>query len=505
MSAQSVWSAVESSESPRQVLPLDMDVCVIGAGIAGLSTAYELARRGRSVVILDADEPGSGMTGATTAHLASVLDDRYQHLASLRGEEIARIAAEAHQTAIVTIEQNVAREHIDCDFLRLDGYLIQAEETSSEELDKELIAARQAGLSVEPFETFPLAGIQGGRCLRFPGQGRFHPTKYLTGLIQAIERLGGRIVSGCRVTNVTDGNPVEVELTDGRTIKANHVVVATNSPFNDRYQIHTKQFPYLSYVIGIEVLPYSVPDILYWDTLDPYHYVRLVRPDLAIIGGEDHKTGQASNHEERFSRLEQWARDHIPNAGAVTHRWSGEVLETIDGLGHIGRNPGDKNVYIVTGDSGMGMTHGTIASHLIPALIETGSHPWADAFDPGRMPPLKGLGEYISENANVARQYLDWIDSGAVKSTEEIEPGHGAIVRDGLIPRAVYRKPTGDLVVCSAVCPHLKAIVSWNDHEKTWDCPAHGSRFQCTGELLQGPANGGLEQIEEPSVSERTA
>jgi Rieske Fe-S protein len=291
------------------------------------------------------------------------------------------------------------------------------------------------------------------------------------------------------------------------------VVVATNTPVNDRFAIHTKQAPYMTYVVGVSVPRGWVSKGLYWDTLDPYHYVRLQRlettggagsgaavdptkEELLIIGGEDHKTGQAADPDERYRRLEFWARECFPRMGPVAFRWSGQVMETIDDLAFIGPNPGDAaNVYITTGDSGMGMTHGTIAGMLLTDLILGRENRWATLYNPARK-TLSAAKEFVRENLNVAVQYKDWMTAGDVRSVTEIPPGSGAVIRQGLGKLAVYRDGSGNAHAFSAVCPHLQCIVSWNPSEKTWDCPCHGSRFACTGEVVVGPANKGLTPAE---------
>jgi Rieske Fe-S protein len=285
-------------------------------------------------------------------------------------------------------------------------------------------------------------------------------------------------------------------------------VVATNTPINDVFAIHTKQAPYSTYVVAARVTRGSVAKALYWDTADPYHYVRLHDDggdgELLIVGGEDHKSGQAHDGVERFRRLEQWMRERFPTAGAVELRWSGQVMEPVDGVAFIGRNPGSAdNVYVATGDSGMGMTHGTIAGILLTDLIVGRPSPWAALYDPARK-MLRAPLEYAKENLNVAAQYVeDYVSGGDVSSVDELSPGQGAVLRRGLAKVAVYRDYDGLLHEHSAVCPHLGCIVAFDDVEKTWDCPCHGSRFDRYGRVIVGPANRDLAPAARSSAPRR--
>ena len=470
---------------------LRTEVCVIGAGIAGVTTAYLLAKAGKRVVVLEDGPVGGGETGRTTAHLSNALDDRYHVLERLHGSEGARIAAASHGAAIDRIEAIVREESIDCDFRRLDGYLFVPPGDSIEVLEAELEAARRAGLvEVALLPRAPLQSFDTGPCLRFPRQGQFHPLSYLNGLVSAFERMGGRIFGDTHVNGVEAGPPAQVATESKRTVTADFVVCATNTPVIDWLVIHSKQAAYRTYAIGAPAAR-EIPPALFWDTADPYHYVRLAG-DTLIVGGEDHKTGQEDDGADRFARLERWTRDRFP-IRAVEFRWSGQVMEPVDGLGYIGRNPRDKShVFVATGDSGHGMTHGTIAGMLISDLILGRSNEWEKLYDPSRK-SLKSTGEYVKENLNVARQYADYVTPGEVRSEDEIRPGHGAVVRHGLKKIAVYRDESGALHRTSAVCPHLGCIVHWNSVERTWDCPCHGSRFGVDGKVLNGPALGGLE------------
>ena len=504
----SIWMVTaEEQESAPLGENLQADVCIVGAGIAGMSTAYFLTRAGKSVIVLDDGQIGGGMTERTTAHLTDAIDDRYFEIEHLHGEKGARLTAESHTAAIDRIEAIVAEEGIDCEFERLDGYLFASPKDAEDLLERELKAAHRAGLNdVEQVGRAPIAGFETGLCLRFPRQAQFHPLKYLAGLKRAIERDGGRIFTGTHVSKIKGGGDARVETSNGFAVTADAIVIATNTPINNIVTIHTKQASYTSYVIAARIPRGSVTRALYWDTADPYHYVRVQSVsakngdeyDLLLVGGEDHKSGQADDGDQRYAHLEAWGRERFPMIERIEMRWSGQVMEPVDGLAFIGRNPGDwRNVYIITGDSGMGMTHGTLGGILVTELIEGGGSPWESIYDPSRI-NLRASVEYARENINVAMQYLEgFLSGGDVDSPEEIGPGAGAIVRRGIAKVAIYRDEDGNLHERSAVCPHLGGIVAWNHSEKSWDCPCHGSRFDGFGRVITGPATSDLESAKE--------
>lgn len=480
------------------------DVCVVGAGIAGMTTAYLLASEGKSVVVLDDGPIGGGMTGRTTAHLVTALDDRYFELERLHGEDGARLAAESHSAAINAIEAIVEQEGIECEFERLDGYLFVPPRESQKVLDDELEAVHKAGLTdIEKVERVPWDSFDTGPALRFPRQAQFHPLKYLAGLAKGIKEKGGRIYTGTHAKEIEGGKQARIETSGGGVVTAGSVVVATNTPVNDLIAIHTKQAAYQSYVIGARIPKGSVTRGLFWDTPDPYHYIRIETVgtyDVLIVGGEDHKTGQQDDANKRFGALERWTRHRFPMVESIEYRWSGEVMEPIDGLAFIGRNPMDKdNVFIATGDSGNGMTHGTIAGILLTDLILGRKNDWESLYSPSRI-TLKALGEFVKENLNVAAQYTDLVVAGDVDSVDEIKKGAGAIISRGLSKVAAYRDPQGEIHERSAVCPHLGCIVKWNTLENTWDCPCHGSRYDALGKVIQGPANSDLAEAGEQTA-----
>lgn len=468
-------------------------VVVVGAGIAGLTTAYRLARLGFQVTVLDDGPVGGGDTGRTTAQITCVLDKGYAETERLRGVDDSRLTAESHMGAIDTIEQIVTAEGIACDFARMDGYLILAPGDERQTLIDELEAAWRAGLAgVELVpDSLVLANTSFGPALRFPNQAHFHPLKYLAGLARAIEGQGGRIFCGTHVTAVEgDELGVSLKTADGLRVTADSCVLATHAPINDSLGYSTRVFPYRTYVVGLSIPKGSLPNFLAFDTDDPYHYLRIqpeLERDVLLVGGEDHKTGQADDMDERYERLERWTRARFPFAGELAYRWSGQVVNALDGLALAGPDLVTPNVYVITGQTGIGMTHSTIGALIVADQIAGRRNLYAELYSPART-PLGAAREVAGEGLNVAAQYTDLLKGGDVSSEDEIAPGCGAIVGWGPMKVAVYRDESGQLHRRSALCTHLGCVVTWNGSERSWDCPCHGSRYDPYGKVLNGPA-----------------
>jgi len=501
--SQSVW--MDSAEFPPadELSKTHAEILIVGAGIAGLTCAYELCSVGRQVLVLDDGPPAGGETCRTTAHLASALDDRFTELERLHGEKGSRLAYESHAAAIDRIEEIIKTESIDCDFQRLSGYLFAGKNDGDETLKEECEAARRAGfIDAHLTETSPVPGLTAGSCIVFPNQAQFDPIKYLAAVMKAVQRMGGIIATNKFVTVIEENQSgVRATLEDGTVIRGDYGIVATNAPIVS-LTMQTKQAPYRTYAIAVEVNADAITPGLYWDTEDPYHYIRLQKgngrqgeKDLLIIGGEDHKTGQDHEPENRFNALYEWAKPRFPHLGSIQYQWSGQVMEPADGLGFIGRAPGGKKMFVATGDSGMGMTHGTIAGMLIPDLIQGRENKFETLYDPSRF-SLKSLGSLIGENLTAVPQLAKRIaGTGDVKSAEEITPGSAALMRQGLQKVACYRDESGTLHSLSAKCTHLGCQVEWNSVEKSWDCPCHGSRFNIDGTVLNGPATVPLSKV----------
>ncbi|MBX3018825.1 MAG: FAD-dependent oxidoreductase [Bdellovibrionaceae bacterium] len=516
---RSLWQDAEA-ETHIGALTHDfnVDVCVIGGGIAGLTTAYLLQKEGKRVCVLEDFEIASGQSGRTTAQFVTALDERYVNLERYHGARGAEMAADSHSEAIEFVRKIVEDESIDCEMRFVDGYLF-ADGGHERLLEDELEACHRAGLfEVERLATSPVPSMSEGPCLRFPNQLQLHPVKYLNALANKFEERGGRIFTRTRAVEVRGGEDAYVKTQEGHTVQAQAIVVATNSPVNDLFAIHTKQAPYRSYVIGVKVPAGTVREGFYWDSEEPFHYVRLeagprdadpglmeLDYDILIVGGEDHKTGQDQDPEARFTRLLEWTRAKFPQSTDLLYRWSGQVMQSMDGVGFLGHNPMDRdNVYVITGDSGNGMTHGTIGAMLITDQIMGRPNVWETLYNPSRV-SLRATGRFLLENVNVAAQYVDWFTPKGDPDFANLPAGEGVVVREGLKMIAAYKNDDGNMELMSAVCPHLAGIVQWNTVEKSWDCPCHGSRFDCHGKVIEGPAFQDLRphvELTEPPLTE---
>lgn len=489
---------------------LETDVVIVGGGMGGVSVAYCLSQAGKKVVVIEDGFIGSGETGRTTAHLVTAFDDRYYKLEEIFGKEDVKLIAESHRAAIDFVESTVKKENIDCGFERVTGYLFLHPTDKEDSLKREFEATKRAGIDVTELDQVPGMLTKSGKCIVFPSQAEFHPMKYLMGLCSSIEAKGGKIFTE---THASEINGDGIRTDKGFTVKAKHVVIATNSPVNSKYTMPLKQDAYRTYVIGALVKKGALPKALWWDTGDqesknivpPYHYVRLHSYndiyDLVISGGEDHPVGETGDKlTDHFAILKEWTRKNFP-IEKIVYRWSGQVMEPMDSLAFIGRNPLDKsNVYIITGDSGNGMTHCTIAGLLITDLITGKDNPWEKIYKPSRFT--------LGESGPFFRKLKDDFMS-TIKSVMEMNNGHemssvkkgeGKIIEVQNKKMGVFRDEEEHLHIVSAKCMHLGCTVGWNNEEHTWDCPCHGSRYTYEGKVINGPANMDLPAYSEERV-----
>jgi glycine/D-amino acid oxidase-like deaminating enzyme/nitrite reductase/ring-hydroxylating ferredoxin subunit len=476
----------------------EADVVVVGGGITGLTAGYLLAKAGRRVIVLERDRCATADTGHTSAHLTMVTDTRITELSRKFGRTHAQAVWDAGLAAIGTIDEIVRERAIDADFQWVDGFLhAPIGDDAGEEAERlraDAALADELGFDAEFLDSAPLVARPG---IRFANQARVHPRKYLAGVAKAFVELGGRIHEHSEVGGFLD-DPRRVEV-GAHSVRCDDVVLATHNPLVGfrgtlgAALFQTKLALYTSYVLAGRVPKGEVPDALWWDTADPYRYLR-VEPhrdhDVVIFGGEDHKTGQQDDTEECYGRLEAQLREVVPEA-TLTHRWSGQVIETPDGLPYIGRSADHQ--YSATGYSGNGLTFGTLAGLMIADEILGRSNPWKELFDPGRKALTRGLWDYLKENSDYPYYLLrDRFAGAEAKSVRAIGRDRGKILERNGAKVAAYRDADGTVTLRSAICTHMGCTVAWNTAERTWDCPCHGSRFTPAGAVISGPAEAPL-------------
>jgi glycine/D-amino acid oxidase-like deaminating enzyme/nitrite reductase/ring-hydroxylating ferredoxin subunit len=496
------WSDRSSApQFPALAADSHVNVVVIGGGITGLTAAYLLAAEGRTVALLERDRCVQAESGHTSAHLTMVLDAPLTTLVHRFGREQARAAWEAGIEAIGRIETIVSDERIDCGFERLPGYFHASNPRQQDRhlFEKEAETAITLGFDAEFVEHVPLFGGPGVRVER---QARFHPQKYLAGLARAVIALGGQIFEKSAAREFFE-TPLGVKAND-HTITCDDIVLATHNPLvgissaTSAALFQTKLALYTTYVVAGRTKPGHIPDALFWDTDEPYHYLRIDQTpehDVVLLGGSDHKTGQIDDTEECYVRLERRLASLVPDV-EITHRWSGQVIETPDGLPYIGETA--PHQFAATGFSGNGLTFGTLGAVMACDRIASRTNPWSDLFDAERTAVLTGLWNYVRENTDYPYYKIrDRLTGDEVRSLKEVPAGEGRILTLDGQHVAAHRQDNGRVIVRSAVCTHMGCLVEWNRAERTWDCPCHGSRFTPAGEVISGPAQVPLAAIDE--------
>ncbi|MCP3098147.1 FAD-dependent oxidoreductase [Myxococcus sp. K15C18031901] len=480
---------------------LTVDVAVIGGGIAGLTTAFLLKRAGKRVAVLEMHRVLSGQTGQTTAHLTELLDTPYSTLRRDFGEKGARLAATSSRVALEQVATLVETLGLDCDFQRVPAFRFAETTRELEALEQELTEARDAGLLASLVRSVPLPFPVKG-AMRVEDQALVHPRKYLLGLADRIPGDGSHVLEQTRVTEIHEGTPCRV-VTDHGVVTATDVVEATTVPLN-RVALQTRLYPYRTYAVA-GPLESPLEAAQYDDSQEPYHYLRTQRVDgrvYLIVGGEDHKVGAEQDTDRRYAALEDYTLKRFP-VRSLTHRWSGQVIEPVDGLPFIGRNVGSRHVHVATGFSGTGMTFGTLAGMLLTDLILGNESPFTALYSPSRKKPLAGVRDFLQENADVAFRFVaDRLSRPEAQHLSEVAPGEAKVLEVEGQKVAVYREPDGTAHAVSPVCTHLGCHVHWNGAERSWDCPCHGARYSPTGKVLNGPAMKDLPSRQLPKLPE---
>lgn len=468
------------------------DVVVVGAGIAGVCTAWELARAGHDVVLLDAGRIVESVTGHTTAKLTALHTLIYADLRSAYGPDAARLYAQSQQDAVERVAQVSAELGIDCELERVPAFTYHESPDRLEDLAAEVEAALEAGLPASYVSESDLPYRIAG-AVRVEDQAQFHPRKYLLGLAADLVARGGRIYEYSRAVELDEGEPCRVTTESGRTVTARDVVVATHYPVFDRAGLFARLEVKRDLVVGA-VLP--ADDDVRGVYISPEGGTRSVRTApygdgrrLLVVTGESFAPGAEDDVAGRWATLEDWTRERFPRA-ELAYRWATQDTTSTDSLPFVGPfHPGATHVHVATGFGGWGMTNGVMTGRLLAASIAGEELPWRDLYDPRRLHPRQEAPTMAKLQAKVAKHFVGDRIGTDLDDLAELAPGCGAIMKLDGDRCAVFRDDDGSVTAVSARCTHLGCIVGFNDAERAWECPCHGSRFAVDGTVLQGPAN----------------
>jgi glycine/D-amino acid oxidase-like deaminating enzyme/nitrite reductase/ring-hydroxylating ferredoxin subunit len=486
---------------PKLQRNISADVLVVGGGVTGITVAYLLKKAGSTVALIERERVASIDTGHTTAHLTYVTDVQLQQLVRNFGEDHAQAAWDAGAAAIDEIERIVEEERIECDFARVPAYLHARVGASSNKeassLRKEADRAAKFGFDATYLDAAPYFNLP---AVRFANQAKFHPRKYLRSLVTEIPDSGSYVFEK---SAASEFDPEKRRVKVNRNwISFDRVVMATNNPLvglasmTAATLLQTKLSLYTSYAFGAEVPIGTIPQGVFWDTRDPYDYLRIDKHsgfDYVVFGGEDHKTGQQRNTKRAYVRLLARLKTIIPQA-RVDRRWSGQIISTPDGLPYIGENA--EHQFLATGYCGNGITFGTIAAMMARDWTAGQKNPWTKLFAVDRKKIKGAAWNYLRENKDYPYYMIkDRLARPEADSVRELRPGDGMIIGRRGKKVAAFRDANGSIHRLSPVCTHMGCLVRWNPSESTWDCPCHGSRFKPTGEVIAGPAEEPLPPI----------
>jgi glycine/D-amino acid oxidase-like deaminating enzyme/nitrite reductase/ring-hydroxylating ferredoxin subunit len=477
--------------------PQIYDVLIVGGGITGLTTALNLQREGKSCLVVEAENIGFGTTGGTSAHLNTFLDATYPEIDSDFGKDTSKLLASAAKRMIGYIESNINELEIDADFNYRDAYLFSQNEKETKELQEIFESSKEAGVQVTESDRNGLS-IDFLQSIKFSGQAQFHPIKYINGLAQGFQKLGGKIVEGRFITDSKFVDGIHVSAYSEGEIKSKNIIWATHIPPGINL-LSLRNAPYRSYVLAVRLKNDDYPACLAYDMQEPYHYFRthqIEEQQYLLVGGADHKTGH-DDPEQAFIDLENYVKEHFDIA-SIDYRWSSQYYVPVDGLPYIGPLPGgSEGAYVATGFNGNGMIFGSLSGEILTDLIIGKENELAKILSPSRLKPVSGFTEFIKENADVAYHFVaDRFGTELIESLNQLSNDEGKVVEFDGKKLAIYKDSTGTVNALSPVCTHAGCIVNWNATEKSWDCPCHGGRFSIDGAVLTGPPTKGLKKIE---------
>ena len=473
------------------------DVLIAGGGLTGIATGLLLQKAGKKCIIAESHTIGFGTSGGTSAHINTFFDTTYGEAAKNFGEENAQLLAKAAEEAISLIKKNVGEYNIDCGLEEKTGYIFSLDEKQDNELEQLVEDATKAGVKMDIINDSPFP-IPYTKIAVTPGQAQFHPVEYLFGIAKAFENAGGTILTNCRVTGTENATTIKVQTTCGN-ILAQNLIWATHIPPGVNL-LHFRAAPYRSYVIGVRLNDNNYPDALGYDLEDPYHYYRSHEIDgtkYLLAGGEDHKTAHEENTEECFRKLEAYVHQYF-DVKEVAFKWSSQYFQPADGLAYIGHLPGNPdNIFVATGYGGNGMMYSHIAAITLSDMLLGFENKYIQLFDPNRVKPVAGFSDFVKEGADVVKNLIGGKFSGEkIKEFTNLAAGEAKLVKYEGHKIALYKDEQHNLFAVNPSCTHIHCTVSWNSAEQSWDCPCHGARYACTGEVLTGPAVRDLEVID---------
>ncbi|HKX12863.1 MAG TPA: FAD-dependent oxidoreductase [bacterium] len=502
MSTLSLWRALqkETPAYPRLDRDIEVDVAIVGAGITGITAAIQLVKAGKKVAILEALKVGGGTTGDSTGNLYVAVQPYYHKIKSKFDGRVVRAIAASRRFSINYIEAMVCEKGIECSFQRRPWYLYSTDAKNDSIVDKEVEILREVGESIDWVDAVPLP-FKVGKAAKMEGQARFDPLKYIAALARDLADRGCLIFENTRFLESEEkGEHCRVSC-EGGAVLASHLILATHIP-KGFHLLQTLAIPYRSYAVAARLQGALPPNANFWDTSEPHHATSSHSsgtgdPDLLVVADSHHKTGQApdNDHLRMFQRIEDYLYRNYEVA-SIEHRWSAQHYQSADGVPYIGLAGGGlKRSYLATGYFADGLAYGTVAGVVLSDLILGNRNPWAEIYDSTRFTPLASSGKFLKENTNTLVQYLKDLPRNVdAKHFSDIPPGEGKTTEVEGEKMAAYRDESGQLHVVSAVCTHLQCIVKWNNAERTWDCPCHGSRFSFDGRVLEGPAIHDLEK-----------
>lgn len=488
---KSLWAAtVPETKYPKLESATAVDAAIIGAGIAGLNAGYFLSRKGMKIAIIDSQRIAAGASGNTTAKITSQHLLKYAYLKERFGFEKAKIYADSNEWAIAEAEKIIEEENIDCDFTKLPAHVYSQTEEGLEEIKKEVAAAQELGLPASFVDYIDNVDFKITGAIRFDNQAYFNPRKYLLALAEIIRKKGGLIFEETEALDIIERESCLV-VTSACNISARYVIVATNYPFKNISNIFKPLHTSASYVLAVkpgQPIPEGMFIALDGNRLS-FRPHRSGKDEWLLVGGESYDTEQKENI-DHFARLEKTASENF-RIKQIDFHWAAEDTMTEDKVPMIGKIPTTKSLFVTTGYNKWGMTLSFVSAKILADLIAGRNNEWTDFYSPARL--LKSAAPQ-SPSPSPASRPLSVIPAEA--EIQDIKPETGKVISYNNRKIAIYKDADNNLHTHSATCTHLGCTVGWNNQDKTWDCPCHGSRFNKDGHIIHGPAKRPLEEVE---------